>query len=134
LLHFAEEQGIRRLEDISDSDVHQLFIAFISQITTHRNELMQFPIVYYFYEEDKITALPGVLPYLADIAQQNASRQGAAAISAASLGGAIDAYLDVIARSFLHRKFGNREEALLAYAADHKRDVVRSPKLRRRAA
>jgi hypothetical protein len=134
LLHYSEEQEIRRLDEISDSDLSSILLGIVSQLTTHRNELMQFPITYYFYEEDRVTALPGVLPYLADIARQSAKRGGAAAISAVSLGGAIDDYLDVIERSFLHRQFRSRDEAMKAYASDHKREIVRSPARGRKAA
>jgi hypothetical protein len=134
LLHYSEEQGIRRLDQISDSDLSSILQAIVSQLTTHRNELMQFPITYYFYEEDKVTALPGVLPYLADIARESASRDGAAAISAVSLGGAIDDYLKVLERSFLHRRFKTRDEAMKAYAIDHRREIVRSPTPGRKAA
>jgi hypothetical protein len=134
LLHYSEDRGIRRLDQISDSDLNQILLGFVSQMTTHRNELMQFPITYYFYEEDKITALPGVLPYLADIAQQSASRGGAAGMSAVSLGGAIDDYLDVLSQWFLHGRSKNRHEAMTAYAADHRRAIVRSRESGRKAA
>ncbi|HKW16196.1 MAG TPA: hypothetical protein VJO35_01685 [Terriglobales bacterium] len=39
LLHFAEVNGIRRLDQISDSDVQELLLGLASQLSTHRNEL-----------------------------------------------------------------------------------------------
>ena len=129
LLHFAEAKDIRRLDDISDSDLQQILLGLASQLTTHRNELTQFPITYFFYEEDQQTALPGILPYLADIAEQSVSRSGAAAIAATVLGGAVDDYLKLIAGSFLSTKFTNREDILRAYAEDQKREPVRSPRM-----
>jgi hypothetical protein len=127
LLHFAEASDIRRLEDISDSDLQQILLGLASQLTTHRNELTQFPITYFFYEDDQQSALAGILPYLSDIAHQSVNRGGGAAIAATVLGGAIDDYLKLIAGSFLNREFTNREDILRAYAEDQNRQPVRSP-------
>src|SRR5205085_10230923 len=124
LLHFSEVNGNRDLDEISDSDLQQLLMGFVGQVTTHRNELTQFPITYYFYEEDKETALAGILPYLADLAAESARRPGAAGLAAASLGGAIDDLLKLICRGFLGQEFISREKALKAFAEDQKREVV----------
>jgi hypothetical protein len=134
LLHFAEVTGARRLEDISDTDLHQLLEGFAAQVITCRNELSQFPITYYFHEDETKTALAGVLPYLADIAEQNVRRDGAAGLSATILGGAVEDYLKLIASSFLKRSFTSRDEILHAFASDHQRKIVRSPQRRPKAA
>ena len=134
LLHFAEATGVRRLEDISDTDLHELLEGFAAQLITCRNELSQFPITYYFHEDETKTALSGVLPYLADIAQQNVSRDGAAGLSATILGGAVDDYLKLIAGSFLKRPPTSREDILHAFARDHQRKIVRSPQRKPKAA
>ena len=128
LLHFSEVNGIRSLDEISDPDLESVLLAFATQLISHRNELTQFPITYFFYEEDKETALAGILPYLADISHQSVARGGAAAIAATTLGGAIDALLKVIARSFLNPELKNPQEILSAYAEDQKRAPVRSPR------
>lgn len=127
LLHFSEVKGIRRLRDIDESDLHSILLGFAAQLTTSRNELIQFPITYYFHEQEPQTSLAAMLPYLADIAAQNVHREGAAALAAAVLGGAVDDYLKLVARTFLKRPFNNRYELLEALAADHMRDIVRSP-------
>lgn len=134
LLHFSEAKGIRGLNDVSDSDLQQILNGLASQLITNRNELNQFPITYYFHEDETKTALSGVLPYLADIAEQNVSRKGAAGLAATILGGAVDDYLKVVARRFLNREFTNREDVLRAFATDHMRNIVRSPHVLSRAA
>jgi hypothetical protein len=134
LLHFSEATGIRSLDEISDSDLERVLLGFAAQLISHRNELTQFPITYFFYERDKETALAGILPYLSDISEQSAARGGAAAIAATTLGGAIDALLKVIARSFLTREFTTMQEILAAYAEDQRRAPVRSPRTPQRAA
>jgi hypothetical protein len=127
LLHFTETQGIRRLRDISESDLHSLLLGLASQLITSRNELIQFPITYYFHENERETSLAAILPYMADIAAQNVHREGGVAMAATVLGGAIDDYLKFVARTFMDRRFRDRYEILAAFAADHLRDIVRSP-------
>lgn len=127
LLHFTEAQGIRRLRDISESDLYSILLGLASQLTTSRIELIQFPITYYFHEKEQETSLSAILPYLADIAAENVHGEGGVALAATVLGGAIDDYLKFIARTFLDRPFTDRHEILAAFAADHLRDVVRSP-------
>ena len=134
LLHFAEWQGIRRLRDAGDSEVQEILIGLASQLITSRNELSQFPITYYFHEDETETALAGILPYLADIAEQNINRAGAAGLAATVLGGAVDDYLKLIAGGFLNREFTNRQDILRAFADDHMRKIVRSPQPVRNAA
>ena len=127
LLHFSEETSNKRLKNISDSDLQEILLGLASQLITSRNELSQFPITYYFHEDESETALAGIMPYVADIAQQNANRNGAAGLAATTLGGAVDDYLKLIARKFLHREFTKRDEILRAFADDHMRKIVRSP-------
>jgi hypothetical protein len=103
-------------------------------MTTSRNELIQFPITYYFHENEGQTSLAAILPYLADIAAQNVRGEGAVALAATALGGAIDDYLKFVSRTFLERPFTSRYELLRAFAADHLRDAVRSPAVISRAA
>jgi hypothetical protein len=131
LLHYSDAHGTRTLDRIPDTEMVQILLGLTSQVTTHRNELMQFPIAYYFAGQDLVTTLPGILPYLADIADENSRRTGAAALAGASLGGAIDDYLKFACPTFLHQAFTTREQALYALAADHMREVVRSPRQRR---
>jgi hypothetical protein len=127
LLHFCEVKGFRRLVDVSDSDLHQILVGLASQLITSRNELSQFPITYYFHEDETQTSLAGILPYMSDIAEQSAGRNGAARIAAVTLGGAIDDYLRLVAHDFLRLEFKNRKDILRALADDHMREAVRSP-------
>lgn len=127
LLHFAEANSVRRLDDIDDSDLQQILTGLASQLITCRNELSQFPITYYFHEDETATALAGIVPYLADIAAQNLRRKGAAGLAATILGGAVDDYLKLIAGSSLRRPFRDRKDILREFAADHRREIVHSP-------
>jgi hypothetical protein len=134
LLYLSEIKWNRRLDEASDSELLQFFLLLISQLTTSRNELTQFPITYYFYEHYEETALARVLPYLADVASRNLSRSGASGLAASNLLGVIDDYLKCICAVFLGTQFQSREHALTAYANDHMREMIRSPRFLPKAA
>jgi hypothetical protein len=127
LLHFAESRRSGCLEDASDSELQQILLGLASQVITCRNELSQFPITYYFHEEEAETALAGIFRYLSDIAEQNVRRKGAAGLGATTLGGAVDDYLKLVAQTFLRRPFAKRQNILRAFATDHMHKMVRSP-------
>jgi len=134
LLHFAEANGIRRLDQVPDDEFADILLTLVGQMITHHNELVQFPITYFFDDQDLRFSLAAILPYLADISAQNTHRGGSAAIAATSLGGAIDEFLKVIAEYYLRLPFTSREEILRAFAADHCREMIRAPRPRSRAA
>ncbi|HVN21886.1 MAG TPA: hypothetical protein VMU05_24075 [Dongiaceae bacterium] len=134
LLHFSEVNGIRRLADLSDTDVNTILLGLASQVSTSRHELMQFPITYYFYESEAKSALAGILPYIAEIAEQNLKRKGGAGLAAAVLGGAVDDYLKWIAGKYLKRNFSSRYGILQAFAEDQLREPVHPPQPVSRAA
>jgi hypothetical protein len=127
LLHFSEVNGIRSLSDMNDSDLQEILLGLASQLITSRNELSQFPITYYFHEGENRTALAGILPYLADLSEQNVNKTGAVSTAATTLGGAVDDYLKFVAEKFLNRRFTSRGDLLRAFADDHMRQMVRSP-------
>jgi hypothetical protein len=127
LLHFGEESGHRPLDKMTDAEIQSVLLGLAAQLTTHRNELTQFPITYYFFEDERKTALPGVLPYMSELADRFSHRDGAVYLAAITLGGAIKDYLEVVEDVFLRKKFNTKEEALSALAHDHRRDEVHSP-------
>jgi hypothetical protein len=126
LLKSAQERGMQRLDNLSDSELEQILLGLTSQLITHRNELTQFSITYYFHEKEEATSLVIILPFLSDLADKSRQRAGSAGIAALILGGAIDDYLKLIATRFLNRTFRDREEALRAFAEDHRWTIARS--------
>ncbi len=134
MLHFSELHGIRRLREISDSEVNEILLGLASQLITSRNEMIQFPITYYFHENEQKTSLAGALSYMADLAELNKKRAGAAALAATVLGGAVDDFLEYVAGKFLRQQFRDRREILVALAQDHLRTPLRAPETIRKAA
>jgi hypothetical protein len=127
LLHFGEATGYRPLEKMKEEELQSVLMGLASQLTTHRNELTQFPITYYFSEDERKTALAGVLPYMAELAERFSKRDGGVFIAAVTLGGAVRDYVEVIEVDFLKRRHRSTQEALSALAADHMRKEVHSP-------
>lgn len=128
LFHHGEETGYRHLESLSDTELQTILLGLASQLTTHRNELSQFPITYYFQEPEKQTAIGGILFYISELADRFSGREGAVRIAAVTLGGAVEDYLTFIDEQFFRRKFDNRNASLQRLAEDHRRTPVHSPK------
>lgn len=127
LLHFGEATGARPLESLQDSELQTILMGLAAQLTTHRNELTQFPITYFFYESENKTALAAILPYMGELADRFAGREGAVRFAAVTLDGAVRDYVQVLEKDFLKRRFASKAEAAAAYANDHLREVVLTP-------
>jgi hypothetical protein len=127
LLHFAEQNGIRRLEQMTTSDLQNLFEALAAQLITIRTELSQFPITYYFQERDDKSALAPALYYLASIAQDVTALGGERALSATLVGGAVDDLLELVEKKYLKREHPDRWSAFQSFLRDHNREPLRRP-------
>jgi len=128
LFHHGESTGLRHLESLSDAELQTILLGLASQLTTHRNELSQFPITYYFQEPESRTAIGGILFYISELADRFSDREGAVRIAAVTLGGAVEDYLSLVDEQFFRRKFDGREASLRRLAEDHRRKPVHSLK------
>lgn len=94
-----------------------------SQLVTVRGDLLQFPITYYFYNDDERTALPAQLPSLVRLAQRGTDvGQPAVRLGAALLHGAIQDFSRILASRFLEHTSGSTGDILGAYIQDHLRE------------
>jgi hypothetical protein len=100
-----------------------------------RNQMAQFPITYYFHIGEKISALPGVLPYLARMAERasRAERPPAVRLSGVALGGAIKNFLELIAEAYLRMPAHDSNAVMRAYADDQMREMIDFDRPRRAA-
>ena len=128
LLHLGEATGDRPLESLEDSELQTILLGLAAQLTQHRNELTQFPITYFFVENEKKTGLGSVITYMIELAERFKGREGAVRYAAVTLDGAVKDFLEVVQQDFLRRKFSSKEEAANALAADHLRQPVHSPR------
>lgn len=128
LLHLGEATGHRPLESLEDSELQTILLGLAAQLTQHRNELTQFPITYFFVENEKKTGLGSVITYMVELAERFKGREGAVRYAAVTLEGAVKDFLEVVQQDFLKRKFSGKEEAANALASDHLRQPVHSPR------
>jgi hypothetical protein len=127
LFHYGEVTGYRHLESLSDAELQTILLGLASQLTTHRNELSQFPITYYFQEPESRTAIAGILFYISELADRFTDREGAVHIAAVTLGGAVEDYLSLVDEQFFRQSFDNKQASLRRLAEDHRRRPVHSP-------
>lgn len=127
LLHHAEmETGISIL-NLPSAEAQEVLWGLAAEISTLRNDLTQFPISYYFHPGDDNSTLAGALPYIASTARA-ASRAGMAPsvrIAGVSLGGAIDDYLELVAKTFLSMPQDDKNAILARYAEDQLDELMR---------
>ncbi len=93
-----------------------------SQLNTVWNDLLQFPITYYFTSSDKQSELSAAIPHLLLLAREGASAECSPEVRlrASVLRGTIHAFTALLTRSFLDLPLMTpAEEALEGYSRDH---------------
>lgn len=126
LLHHAESETGIMLDQLPSSEAMTLFSTLSLALSQVRIDHAQFPIVYYFRFPDKHTSLAGILPYIARRAEQASHREDSPSVrlAATSLGGAVDDFLDLLAKAFLHLGENDKSQILRAYAKEHDAELV----------
>jgi hypothetical protein len=117
LLHLGEATGARPLESLADSELQTILLSLASQLTQHRNELTQFPITYFFVEDEKKTGLGGLILYMSELADRFIEREGAVRYAAVALDGAIKDFLQVIGRISSKRSGAQKKKRRLHWLA-----------------
>lgn len=126
LLHRAQlETGVDPVA-LPAGEAQAVLNVLTVELTSLRNEMAQFPITYYFHMGEAITALSGIMGYIAQLAGRASSPQRPPAVQLAgtALGGAVDSYLEFIANSFLHISPEDKKAILRAYAHEQMRELV----------
>lgn len=129
LLHYAH--GFERVgvTSIPDRETEQLVISLAADVTKIRNDLAQFPITYYFHENEARSALPGALSLAMDISNRAVRPESGEPVRIAGivLQGAIHDLLCLLGSWFLGVPGEGDDQKLMAfYAADHFREELRS--------
>jgi hypothetical protein len=128
LIHYAMcDAGIDRSK-LPDGQMQQMLWSLVSDITTARNNMAQFPITYYFNEVEPQSSFAGAITFACDLAGSAQSPDTAEAVRLAAivLQGAIHDFLQLVGKWFLRLPDGNSDEVLLeAFARDHRRERVR---------
>jgi hypothetical protein len=126
LLHKAEEITGSKVTALPEKDLYTLLIGLTEQLSTIRNDLSQFPITYYFHMGERNTATPGTLSFLYDLAEECSKPDHGISVrmAAATLGGAVTDYANLVAEVFLREKGKNSKEIIRLYAKDHMRELM----------
>jgi hypothetical protein len=132
LLHFTEQKSGLRIHQLPSSEAQDVIWGLAASMGSARNDLAQFPIIYYFHSGDEQSGFSGVLPYLAELAlaASNPTMPPGVRMAGMALGGAIDDYLEYMADTFLHMPVEDKRAIMQRYADEHLRPLMtlkRSP-------
>jgi hypothetical protein len=129
LLHHAHKIERLGISSIPERQTEELVIALIADMTKIRNDLAQFPITYYFHEDEAQSAFPGALPLMGDIASRAIRPESTEPVRVAGLvlQGAIHDFLCLVGAWYLRIPTERDDSRLLeAFAKDHFRDELHS--------
>ncbi len=125
LVRDAESETGCPVEQIDTQTIEQMLGSLTSRLVAVNNDLLQFPITYYFHSSSERFGLPAAMPYVARLAEKTggADRPRAVRLRAAMLQGAIDDFSATIGSHFLGLSAAPTDKVLEAYASDHLRIV-----------
>jgi len=126
LLHNSERETDVHIIDLPEQELHTLLWGLAAEISTLRNDLVQFPVTYYFHSGEKNSGLSGALPYLAELAAAGSRGEmpDGARLAAVALGGTIDDYLESLATTFLDMPKHDKAAIMRRYAQDQLREPM----------
>jgi hypothetical protein len=124
--HRVERVGV---SSTPEQETEQLVIALAVDLTKIRNDLAQFPITYYFHEDDPQSAFAAALPLAMDLAARATRPEATEPVRIAGivLQGAIHDLLSLVGSWFLDMPNELDDDKLVhAFADDHFRKELRS--------
>jgi hypothetical protein len=121
LLRKAEEETRTPLVQLDPEPVEKLYAELSSRLVAVERDLVNFPVTYYFAENDQRFSLALAMPYLIQLAEHGRD-PGAPArvrVRAAVLHDAVDDFAATISTRFHGARSEATAESLAAYARDH---------------
>jgi hypothetical protein len=135
LLHFAERSTGLRLMELPAAQAQEVIWGLATAMSTCRNDLTQFPVIYYFRSGDEQSGFASSLSYFAELADaaSKAERPPAIRMAGVALGGALYDYVDVIADVFLKMPKHDKQAIIRRYADEFLRKpmTLEEPSFRR---
>ena len=121
LLRKAEEETGTRLVELDAESAEQIYTELSSRLVAVERDLVNFPVTYYFAEQDERFSLGIAMPYLVGLAEhgRDASVPAQIRIRAAVLRDAIDDFAATISTRFHGARPEPTAVSLEAYARDH---------------
>ncbi len=126
LLHYAERSTGIRIHHLQSAEAQQVIWGLAVEMATTRNDLTQFPIIYYCDSGDETSGFSAVLPYMTELAlaSSDPSMPPSVRLAAISLGGAIDDYLEYIAEMFMRIPTDDKCAIMRHYADEHLQEWI----------
>jgi hypothetical protein len=121
LLRKAEEETGTPLARLDTEPVEQIYAELSSRLVAVERDLVNFPVTYYFAEENERFSLAIAMPYLVQLAERgrDPSIPARLRIRAAVLRDAVDDFATTISTRFHGASSEGTAESLAAYARDH---------------
>ena len=121
LLRKAEGETATRLLELDPAPAEQIFAELSSRLIAVERDLVNFPVTYYFADQDERFSLGSAMPYLIGLADhgRDPSVPAQVRIRAAVLRDAIDDFAATISTRFHGARPETTEASLQAYARDH---------------
>lgn len=125
LLQRAERETGIATDSLDPEGLGAILFDITQRVVNLRNDLVQFPITYYFHTSDRGSAIELALPELVELARTVCRRPDAPAarLHAALLLEALDDLASQIGEAFLDRERASLDELLATYAADHEHPI-----------
>jgi hypothetical protein len=125
LLHHSERENHLDLVGDAPNRAEDWIMAIGADLASLRNQMAQFPITYYFDMGEPETALAGALSYLLELADRSSSAsQPGLRIAGTVLGGAVESFVEMLARDFLSMPIEDKQATLRAYASEQMSDLI----------
>jgi Ion channel len=121
LLRKAEEETGTPLVGLDSESLEQIYAELSSRLVAIERDLVNFPVTYYFAEDNERFSLAVAMPYLVELAEHGADPSVPAGlrIRAAVLRDAVDDFAATISTRFHGARSEATAEVLKAYARDH---------------
>jgi hypothetical protein len=126
LMHYAELHTGQKITQLPQGQATIIIWGLVTQVATLRNDLIQFPITYYFHSGEENTGLAGALPFVISVADEASRPQMPASLRLAgtALGGAVYDYLEFIAEMYLDVAKDDKHKIVRRYAEDQMYSIM----------
>lgn len=123
LLRQAEDEGDLALDQLEPAALERIYSELTSRLIAVERDLVNFPVTYYFAEDDERFSLPAVAPYMLELARRGADddRPSVVRLRARLLLQTIDNLARTAAQRFHRAPGDSTDDRLEAYARDHLR-------------
>src|SRR5437868_3976669 len=123
LFEAERETGIDVFE-MRESELASILLALASELSTLRNQTVQFPITYFFGVRKRRASLEIILPYIDGLAERACElrRSPTLRIAGHALQKSVEAYLRLLGHRYFRMPGEVKEDLLRAYAMDNLRE------------